>query len=490
MHRTGSTLLALVCLMAATGCGGGLLDAKGMSGADLSQGGIQDMMLARDIIEQGGIPGSEHFASEGLFSEHDLAIAGDACEELLCPRAAMARVQTVGSSEARLLAQLGFATNIDLQSFERDSLDLVVAVDISGSMQGEKIGATRAALRALVGQLDEGDRLGIVTFDDRVSVRSELIAVDADGRRQLLDRIDGIETDGGTWIEGGLQRAFEMADAASPAEGVSKRVMLLTDAQPNVGATGTSSFLGMARSYADRDIGLTSFGVGMDLGHELASELARIRGGNSYTLGSVAEIRSAFDDGFDFMVTPLAYDLEVVVTPSAGLNAEEGYGVAVDPDGDVGFGAATLFLSNKGGGMGIALVAPEGDVESVSEAAVSMSLSFEAAGDGERTFDDIEVALSSGETYQLVEDSEVVHAADDGGVFTMAVLIDELAALDMGASFCDGEQEAAAASGVIRQAADRLEAASAQISEESLQAEAQLMRKLADNVDGGASNCW
>jgi Ca-activated chloride channel family protein len=475
--------------MAATGCSGGHFDAKAMSGADLSQGGIQDMLLARDIIEQGGIPGQDHYASEGLFSEHDLAIAGDACGELLCPRASMARVQTVGSSDVRLLAQLGFATDIDLQSFERDSLDLVVAVDISGSMQGEKIGATRAALRALVRQLDVGDRLGIVAFDDRVSVRSELIAVDEAGRQTLLDRIDGIETAGGTWIEGGLREAFEMVDAASSAEGVSKRVMILTDAQPNVGATDSDSFLGMARSYADRDIGLTSFGVGMDLGFELASELAKIRGGNSYTLGSVAEIRTVFDEDFDFMVTPLAYDLEVVVTPSEGLNAEEGYGVAVDPAGDVGFGAATLFLSNKGGGMGIALVPSDADGGSLDDAAVSMSLSFEAAADGERTFDDIEVALSSGEAFQLVEDSEVVHAADDGGVFTMAVLIDELAALDMGAAFCDGEQDAELAATIIRQAADRLESASAQIAEEALQSEAQLMRKLADNVDGGAGNC-
>ena len=482
--------LALLSLAVATGCGGGAYDMKAGTDMGVSQGGVQDMLLARDIIEQGGIPARHHYASEGLFSEHDLSIAGEECTELLCPRVAMARIQTVGDSEASLLAQLGFGTNIDAQSFERAPLDLVVAVDISGSMAGEKIGATRTALRSLVAQLDEGDRLGIVLFDDRVSVPAELTPVDEAGRATLLSRIDAIETDGGTAIEAGLRRAFVMADEAEVRTGVSKRVMILTDAQPNVGATHPESFLGMARSYAERDIGLTSFGVGMDLGSELTIELAKIRGGNSYTLGSALEIETAFEEGFDFMVTPLAYDLELVVSPSEGLSADRGFGVPVDPAGDVGFGAATLFLSSKGGGMGLTLVPEDGEAAALDNGSVAMSLSFQPADDSSPRYGEVEARVAALEAFQLEEGGEVVHAADDAGIFTMALLIDELAALDAGASVCEGDGEPEAASRLIRQASGRLDAAALQVEGSSLGEEAALMRQLADNVEGGRGNCW
>jgi Ca-activated chloride channel family protein len=203
MHTLRLTAPALLGLTVSIGCNYGS-DMKMATDMGVTQGGSQDMLLARDIIESGGIPSREQYSAEGLFSEHDLSIDGEPCAALLCPRVAMAQVQTIGTSEPELLAQLGFATHLSPENFERENLDLVVAVDISGSMAGEKLGATRQALRSLVDQLHASDRLGIVAFDDRVSVRAQLTTVDEAGREALLRRIEALEANGGTWIEGGL----------------------------------------------------------------------------------------------------------------------------------------------------------------------------------------------------------------------------------------------------------------------------------------------
>ncbi len=482
MHRTISLSVVLAAL---GGCGG----YHASMDAGLTPGGLQDMTLAREIIEAGGIPDRSHYRAEGLFSEHDLTLAGEPCDALLCPRVAMARIETVGHDEPRMLAQLGFASNIDLETFERDALDLVVAIDVSCSMSDGKLAATRHALQALVGQLDEDDTLGLVDFDDEVSVIAGSQPVTDAGRAQLLAAIDELALGGGTWIEGGLEESFKLLDAVPPRAGASKRVMLFTDAQPNVGATTPDSFLALARTYADRDIGLTSFGVGLDLGAELTSELATIRGGSSYTLHNNDLIRSVFDEDFDLMVTPVAYDLAVQGTPSPELEADEGFGAPVDPASGVAFGAATLFLSRKGGGMGITLTGIEGMPLDDADAWVEMGLSYQPARSDETVYAEAQTAFAGGEAHTLQEGDFTTHAADDAGVFTMSLLIDELAALDFGSDYCWDEIDAEAAAANVRQAADRLARAAEQQDSDALRAEALLMETLAENLELPEIDC-
>ena len=54
-----------------------------------TQGGVQDMSLARELVAQGRVPPPEAFVVEAMFSEHDLPIAGPPCQTTLCLRAAM-----------------------------------------------------------------------------------------------------------------------------------------------------------------------------------------------------------------------------------------------------------------------------------------------------------------------------------------------------------------------------------------------------------------
>src|SRR5206468_5940914 len=50
--------------------------------------------------------------------------------------------------------------------------DVTVVVDVSGSMAGEKIEQARAALRSLLGSLDERDRFRLVSFSNAVHAQT------------------------------------------------------------------------------------------------------------------------------------------------------------------------------------------------------------------------------------------------------------------------------------------------------------------------------
>ncbi|MCB9751068.1 MAG: VWA domain-containing protein [Myxococcales bacterium] len=467
----------------AAGCGDG-----GFYSGDLgvTPGGAQDIEYARAQIEQGNIPARSDFTAEGLLSQHDLPLTqGDACEQLLCPRSAVATIDPIDGGGERMLVQLGFATGLDAESFERRPLNLAVAVDISGSMADGKLERLKDALRVMTAQLDANDSVALIAFDDDASRRLKPTVMDAGGRAALLEEIDALETDGGTNIEAGLKLAYEQVTPTAGAPGVEDRVMLMTDAQPNVGATGLDSFMGMARFYAEAGVGVSVFGVGLDLGAELAQGISEVRGGNYFFLKDQDAIGRVFDDEFDYMVSPLAYDLEVTVTAIPGFSFGQAYGAPLDQPGEaVDFGASTLFLSARGGGMGVTITAddlliPEGEAD-----LARFAISYLPVDADERVVVDLPIRWRMGGAY-----TSSFHRADDLGVFKMGALLDEYLALNGAADFCAGSLEPAEALARVDEARARLDELAQTLGDDALGRERALMEKLRENLNAGASRC-
>ena len=88
----------------------------------------------------------------------------------------------------------GVRQQIDLISFEQIPLNLVLVLDVSESVQGERLEHLRAASRTLLGGLKKGDHTALVAFSHVVSLRSPLT-----GDQSRLDAaIARIEAGGGT----------------------------------------------------------------------------------------------------------------------------------------------------------------------------------------------------------------------------------------------------------------------------------------------------
>lgn len=345
-------------------------DGAGSGGSlGATPGGAQDIGYLRTVVDEGHVPFPFHLAVEGLYSEHDLPLAeGEPCDQLLCVRAGIALAPTLGSGRPSYFVQLGFSSGLTAETFERTPLNLVVVLDRSGSMSGasgedeiSKMEAVKSALIHMVGRLGPEDRLALVLFNNGPETVMESRPVD--DRDAIISIIETFEPDGGTNIEAGLRRGFEIAEANSEPEERMDRVMLLTDALPNVGHHAESDFLTLAQDYADRGIGLTTFGVGVNFGQELALAISQIRGGNYFFLEDEERISEVFDLDFDYLVTPLAYDMHLTFEPSPGLSVAGVYGIPTYEEGSdtVELDVATLFLSRSRGAIVIQLQA-EGDV--------------------------------------------------------------------------------------------------------------------------------
>jgi Ca-activated chloride channel family protein len=471
--RSPAALSLLITLCAVSpACGA---DIGG--GYGVTPGGAQDIALARELIEGGAVPAASQFTAEGLFSQHDFAApVTTPCVQRLCPRGSVARVEPVDGSGEQLLVHLALDTNIE--QFERADLNLALVVDISGSMLGEKLDSTKLALDTIVDQLDENDRVTLVSFSDDARIEVPATVADASGRATLHAAIAALGVEGATNIEAGLMLGYGSVDDHDDGFGGNEdRVMLFTDAQPNVGATGSESFMGLVRDGAEQGIGLSAFGVGLDLGAELTREISEVRGGNSFYVDPDT-ITTMLQDELDHIVTPVAYDMRFNVRPSMGFTFAGTYGTPdADADGEVDFSVATGFLSSSGGAMAVLL---DGDLSQAvaGHPVITFSLEYQTL-EGEVLSETFEVEWLGGD----LPISELGRA-DHAGSAKLAVLLDEYLALEAGSLFCEGQLSEAEALARIEEAAVRLEDMAELIGDDPLQDEADLMRKLAQNVAG------
>src|SRR5207253_365270 len=150
------------------------------------------------------------------------------------------------------------------------------------------------------------DQVGIVLYGDRSHVH--LAATSMARKADILAAIDAIESAGSTAMEDGLKVGFQLARDSKKGFTGTTRVMLFTDERPNVGATDADSFMGMAEAASKDGIGMTTIGVGVQFGAELATKIAGVRGGNLYFFSDVTKMQKTFKEEFDTFVTELAYD--------------------------------------------------------------------------------------------------------------------------------------------------------------------------------------
>lgn len=110
--------------------------------------------------------------------------------------------------------------------------DVVLVLDVSGSMSGTPMEETKtAAVRFVETVLQENARIGIVTYDSQAVRIADFSANEA----QLEQAIQSINSGGSTDIEAGLQEAHAML-AGSQAD--KKILVLMSDGEPNEGRVG------------------------------------------------------------------------------------------------------------------------------------------------------------------------------------------------------------------------------------------------------------
>ncbi|MCP4291479.1 MAG: VWA domain-containing protein [bacterium] len=482
-------LLILLCLtFFIWGCGetfspdsGGGPFSNGSNEFGATQGGVQDMGLARELISNGLVPPAPAFTVEGMFSEHDLPIEGESNNSILNLNGALGYAPDLSGEDSGWV-QIGMSSNIDPETFERPSLSFVACVDVSGSMGWPYSGEgneyptpgsiTRALLTRLTEQLDENDRVGMVTYGADVSVFLNPISADSP---QVAAAIAGLSSNGSTNMEAGLQRAFAMAQSEMNAETDDVRVLLFTDVQPNVGATSPGSFREMAENAADEQIGMTVFGVGVGMGQEVMNAISDNWGGNAYSLFTPNDVNELVEMNWPWMVAPIAHGLSLEISTPTEFSVNASFGFPGPPGEDLGFTVASVFPSPRKGAL-LACLKPDEGI-SFAGATISGNLSFTTIS-GENIHQEL--------TWNFPEEipEENGQYFDQPAVAKTVALAIMVSGMKSSAEQYQDDPEAAVE--LMQQVSSRIEADAAAFGDDSLDAEVALAASLLLLMESGA----
>jgi Ca-activated chloride channel family protein len=181
-------------------------------------------------------------------------------------------------------------------------------------------------------------------------------------------------------MEAGLRLGYQVAaDEVGKAEQV--RVMLFTDVQPNVGATSASEFERLTEEAADGGVGLTVFALGLGLNPDVLRGMSQIRNANAFSLTKQEHVPELMEDSWPWMVSPIAYDLELRAVASEGFVVADGYGFPESTTRETGLSVSTVFLSKRRGAL-LLRFAAEGEAP-LDALSTELSLQYHTT-DGER----------------------------------------------------------------------------------------------------------
>lgn len=339
----------------------------------LSTGGAKDIGNFRENLAQGFLPQPSAVTYEGLFYDYFFDTSGTCgAQELFCPAYTTAVSDDPFTGKPEYYLSVGLGSGRLASDFRRKKLNLMLVLDISGSMSGSfsryyydkgtrgsgpkaadadqaktKLAAAQESLIALLDHLGPEDRFGLVLFDNFAYTALTLRPVAVRDMRAIKGHIRELTPLGGTNLGAGLTlatRLMEPAKDSAPGQ-YENRVIVMTDAMPNLGNTDDKAFLERIRNNTRARLYTTVIGIGVDFNTELTERITKARGANSYSVHSPAEFRKRLDTEFDCLVTPLVFDLALNFQ-SAGYAIDAVYG---SPEADRSTGTLlrvnTLFPS-------------------------------------------------------------------------------------------------------------------------------------------------
>ncbi len=209
------------------------------------------------------------------------------------------------------LMMVGMRTEaIDLD--EAPNNNLVFLLDVSGSMSDpDKLPLLQDSFKELVEELDEDDTVSIVTYANGVDV--VLRGASGDEKEEICDAIDSLYASGATNGEGGIQKAYRLAEA-NFIEGGNNRIILATDGDLNVGVSEPDELERLIEDKRDSGVYLSVLGFGTgNIKDNNMERLADCGNGNYAYIDSLFEAKKVMVEEMGATFVTVAEDVKLQV---------------------------------------------------------------------------------------------------------------------------------------------------------------------------------
>ncbi len=195
------------------------------------------------------------------------------------------------------------------------SKDIILVLDHSGSMEGEKFAQAQEAARYILKHLNPNDTFNLVAFNDGVETYAPDLRP-ASEASQAIGWVDRLSAVGGTDINRALLEAAALVnpDLSRGTRETGERpayIIFMTDGLPTVGVVESESILADFSAAAPEHLRLFAFGVGYDVDTFLLDSLAQQQKGISFYVLPEERLDEALSTFYTKIRTPVLTDLEL-----------------------------------------------------------------------------------------------------------------------------------------------------------------------------------
>ncbi len=195
---------------------------------------------------------------------------------------------------------------------------LVLTLDRSGSMGGDKIEQARKALVYVLKRLRPQDQFSVLTFNESVDKFSDsgLLPATPANITRAVAFVNDIRAEGSTNINDALQATLKQFPAAD--DGRPNMTIFLTDGLPTVGETDQNKITEAARLLSrPRHVRLFDFGVGYDVDVPFLDRLAEANRGDADYVRPEEDIEAKVSHFYEKVASPVLTDLHLQLAGAA-----------------------------------------------------------------------------------------------------------------------------------------------------------------------------
>jgi Ca-activated chloride channel family protein len=262
----------------------------------------------RRMIRGGALPPKDAVRIEELVNYFPYTAAEPARGE---PFAVATELMRAPWQPQHLLARISLhAPRMELRDLPANNL--VFLLDVSGSMAApNKLPLLKQALRLLVNELREQDRVAIVVYAGNAGLVLE--STSGADRERILDALERLEAGGSTAGGAGLLLAYDIA-RRHHIRGGNNRIVLATDGDFNIGVSSDAEMIRLVEEKRAQGTFLTVLGFGMgNLKESKLEKLADHGNGNYAYIDDLMEARKVLVTEFGGTLLTVAKDVKLQV---------------------------------------------------------------------------------------------------------------------------------------------------------------------------------
>jgi Mg-chelatase subunit ChlD len=297
----------------------------GGSGADSGQ--LRSAIEVDTVPEPWQVNHGSIFADNGQNLELGMDDAGKAIE-----------VDGVGcqlayrQTEGRHFVQVQLHPDSDVANWAQEAVDLVLVVDVSGSMNRSADGINRMDLvrevvRNLLSGLAAGSRVGLVLCRHEATLEYPIAAV-GDQAALINQVLQGVRPGNRSRLDRGVSMGFQvLGNVDTPGR---PRLVLLTDSDDNDDVENETELVQQIKSAHAAGLATTVCAVGNDFQQAFADQVRALSGGQYFSIRWSGDIQRWFGRDLHQWLHPFLSDYEMELELANGVRLVHACGTSAD----------------------------------------------------------------------------------------------------------------------------------------------------------------